>query len=76
MKKQQTYHKPDIINFHVRQEIAYKIFESDYDRLGSFIQVTTEQYNELFEIEGGKMKPNIERDDELTAKIKEILGIE
>ena len=70
-----SYLQTGVIHFFVRREIAKRIFISDYDKLGRFIQVTNDQYKELFEIEGGKLNPNTKRDDELVTKIKEIIKV-
>jgi len=68
--------KSDVIHYHVRREIAKRIFNSDYDRLGRFIQVTNEQYKELVKIERDEnYNINKERDDELVTKIKEVIKI-
>ena len=75
-KKEEKYEflKPDVIHYHVRREIAKRIFTSDYDRLGRFIQVTKEQYKELVKIERNEDYYIVkERDDELVTKIREIL---
>lgn len=73
-KQEKNNHlKPGVIHFHVRREVAKQVFESDYNKLGRFIQVTKEQYEELFEIEGGKLNPDTKRDKELVTKIKQIL---
>jgi len=63
-KQEYKYLKPGVIHYHVRREIAKKVFESSYDKLGRFIQVTNEQYEVLINL----------RDDELVTKIKEILN--
>jgi len=68
-----AYLKTDVIHFHVRQEVANQVFKSDYDKLGIHIPISNDQYNELVKIEGSKMNPHIERDDELVNKLKEIL---
>ena len=64
-KQEYKYLKPGVIHYHVRHEIAKKVFESDYDKLGRFIQVTNEQYEDLINL----------RDDKLVTKIKEIVKV-
>jgi len=71
-----AYLKQGVIHYHVRRNVAKQIFESDYDKLGRFIQVSYKEYDELFEIEGSKLEPNKKRDGELVAKLKQILNKE
>ncbi len=62
-----------MIYYYIRSEVAEKIFESDYEKSGIHIKVARGQYNELFDIEGSKMNPNTDRDDELAEKIIEVM---
>ncbi len=65
------------MKFYIRREIVEKIEEYLYDRDcgggGKHITVSDEQYDELYKIEGSKMNPNTDRDDELAEKIKDII---